>query len=462
VNRTAAKALFHIIEKWRREPVIAFLSDLKRNQHRPRGELREIQRKKLELLLAYVTQHNEYYRAKYSGRDLLTDFETLPVLTKAELRENYERIVTKGFEGKLDLVKTSGSTGMPLKFYRDRVVFGHTMASVLRAHDWYGLPVGSMEAMLWGIPASRLNRLKMRSRDFVLNRFRESEYNLDPGVLADFYRKMVLKRPDYLYGYSSMVYEFALFLHESRYPAQELRLKAVVCTAESIHAYQRETMERVFGCKVVSEYGSAETGIIAYECPYGSHHISDDCVYVEVVDENNRPLPPGEVGNVTVTVLHSQAAPIIRYQLGDFASLSDGQCQCGVSLSLLEKLVGRTSGIIVTPHGRCFHSIVLYYVMKDYAEKFGGIRQFKVRQTHVDRLEFHLVTTNQFGSHEQQWIAQQVQARLGDGMHLDFVLHDRIDRSASGKLSDFESDLPADQRLISSFRGPAGDAFAAS
>jgi phenylacetate-CoA ligase len=459
VNRTLAKSLFLLIEKWRSEPVKRYLDELKSNQYLPLERIKALQQERLSALLKFTMANNAWYREKYAGLDPLNEFLSLPVLTKPELRENYGRLTSAGYEGKLDLVKTSGSTGQPLKMLRDRTVFGHTLASVYRAHAWYGLDIGAREAMLWGIPASRTNRLKMRLRDLVLNRFREEEYNLDPAVLAAFYKKMVRTRPDYLYGYSSMVYEFAVFCDENRLPVGALGLRGAVCTAESIHDYQRGTMERVFGCSVISEYGSAETGIIAYQCPRGRHHISDDCVYVEILDEDDQPARVGEVGKVTVTVLHSQAYPIIRYQLGDYASLSDAECECGVRLSLLESIVGRTSGVIVTPQGRCFHSIVLYYVMKDYAEKFGGVRQFRVRQTHVDRLEFHLVTGDEFTDAARNWIAEQVRARLGGGIRLEFVIRDRIERAASGKLSDFESDIQADDAMRRSFRAGARESL---
>jgi phenylacetate-CoA ligase len=292
----------------------------------------------------------------------------------------------------------------------------------------------------------------MRGRDFLLNRFRESEYNLDARVLELFYSDMRRKRPDYLFGYTSMVYEFALFVRERNLSTKELSLKAIICTAEGIPDYQRATMEGVFGCQVVSEYGSAETGIISYECHRGKHHVSDDCVLLEVVDDHGRPVPVGEVGKVTVTVLHSESAPIIRYQLGDYASLSSGTCDCGVNLSLLDRIVGRTSGIIVTPSGRCFHSIVLYYIMKDYADQFGGIRQFRVRQTDVDRLEFHVAAGADFTARSQQWIASKAHEVFGKEMRVEFFVHERIERAASGKLSDFETVLKAEEHLVQSFR----------
>jgi phenylacetate-CoA ligase len=250
-----------------------------------------------------------------------------------------------------------------------------------------------------------------------------------------------------------------LFVNERGLPGTDLGLKGIVCTAEMIHDYQRATMEKAFGCPVISEYGAAETGIISYECTQRRHHISDDCVLVEVVDQDGRPLPRGEVGQVTVTVLNSFSAPVIRYQLGDFASLSHDTCDCGVNLSLIEEVIGRTSGVIVTPQGTCFHSIAVYYIMKDYADQFGGVRQFRVRQTAINRLEFHIAADREFSDESRQWLERRARAKFGNEMIIEFFVHERLDRTAAGKLRDFETELDVQQHLIASYHGPHAVTF---
>ena len=453
MNRILAKYLFLTIERLRGERVDLHLSEMERNQYLPATELRALQTEKLAALLHHVQRtRNPFYLRKYSGFDPHTDFGKLPLLAKSEIREQYKSLVTPGFERRVALCKTSGSTGEPLKFYRDREVFGRTLASVLRAHRWYNIDIGAKEAMLWGIPSGFGNRVRMHARDFVLNRFREYEYNLDPAVLNRFFSDLRAKRPEYVFGYTSMVYEFAMFVRERKLSLRDVHLKGAVCTAESIPEYQRELIQSVLECPVISEYGSAETGIISYQCPMGGHHVSSDAVLVEIIDDNGTPVEIGEVGRVVVSVLHSQAAPIIRYDLGDYAAFSTRSCPCGRTLPLFDQIVGRTSSVIVTPSGRCFHSIVLYYIMKDYADKYGGVRQFRVRQTQIDRLEFHIVASAEFGPQEQHWIEQTVRERFGETVQVEFFIHDALERSASGKLKDFETELDTNDYLLASFR----------
>ncbi len=437
----------------RGEKVLTYLAELESNQRLSRNQINQIQQLKLQKLLHYVLKHNDYFIEKYKGYDPFNDFSSLPILSKEELRSNYKQLVTPNADKRMDLAKTSGSTGVPIKFYRDRVLFGYTLASIYRAHRWYGIDIGSKECMLWGVPIGLKNRFIVKTKDFLLNRFREKEFNLNTNTLIHIYDKILRERPDYLFGYTSMIYEFALFIQDTARDGKALKLKIVICTAEMIYDHQRAMIEEVLGCKVVSEYGAAETGIISYECPKGEHHISDDCVYIEIVDDDFRPLPIGETGKVIVTVLHSFSSPIIRYEIGDYASLSGEDCTCGIHLSLLKNIIGRTSDIIFTPNGKSYHSIILYYILKEYTDKWGGVNQFKVYQKKIDQLELHIVKGNEYDKNGELWLKKKIQEKFSTDMQVIFVYPDKIEREPSGKLRDFVSNLNTEKLLIDTFSG---------
>jgi len=447
VNTATASFIFRTIEALRGESVFAFLREIEATQVLGYDQIVAIQSKKLKRLLDGTRRDNAFYRDR-----LPEHWQSIPILQKDELREHARSMVSNGFAGKVQLCKTSGSTGAPLKFFRDTTVFGYTLAALYRGHRWYGLDIGAKEAMLWGIPSEPIARAKMHLRDFVLNRFRERTYDLSARVLEEFYQDCTRRRPAYVFGYTSMIYEFALFVQARELDGRALRFRAAICTAESITDQQRRVIEEQLGCPVVSEYGAAETGIISYQCPKGSHHVSDDTVLLELLDNDGQPVSDGEIGRVVVTVLHSFCAPIIRYELGDFAIRRRGSCSCGVNLSMLERIVGRTSGIIVTPSGKCYHSIALYYIMKDFASKYGNVRQFKTVQTSEDHLEFYLVFDEGVNPDSEAYLMRLVKQKFGDDMRVTFTKTDQIPRSASGKLTDFESRLDPVPRMLESFR----------
>ena len=67
-------------------------------------------------------------------------------------------------------------------------------------------------------------------------------------------------------------------------------------SAESITQFQRNLIEEVFNCKTANEYGCSETGGFVYECPYGGWHISSEITFIEFLDQEGNPVPPGITG----------------------------------------------------------------------------------------------------------------------------------------------------------------------
>ena len=287
----------------------------------------------------------------------LKDFAKFPELTKEDLRVHYADLIARDKKRLTSIAKTSGSTGFSLHFPKDRMTTATQRAAMLRGHRWYGVDIGAMEGRLWGIPVNFKERMIIRLTDVLLNRFREREYNLFPDTLDHFFRLLWRRRPDYLMGYTSMVYQFALYCREQKLPSHELGLKMVKCTSETIHEYEKITIGDVFNCPVVSEYGAAETGLIAFECPHGNHHLMSDCVVTEFKEIGDISLD-NDLREIIVTVPINFSFPIIRYKIGDLAAEKNGICSCGRSLPLIDRIVGRTSNIVVTPSGQRFHSII--------------------------------------------------------------------------------------------------------
>lgn len=82
---------------------------------------------------------------------------------------------------------------------------------------------------------------------------------------------------------------------------------------------------------IVDVYALSETGIVAFGCRDGGGlHVVEDAAIVEIVDpEGGRVLPPGERGEIVVTLCGADALPLVRYRTGDGASLDDAPCRCG-------------------------------------------------------------------------------------------------------------------------------------
>ncbi|PWB62336.1 MAG: hypothetical protein C3F14_10010 [Deltaproteobacteria bacterium] len=128
-------------------------------------------------------------------------------------------------------------------------------------------------------------------------------------------------------------------------PGDGLRLQVALVTAEMLPESLRKRFREEFGIQVRQAYGTADVGSIGYECfEAKGMHINDEIV-VELLDPSTgKPVAPGEIGEVVVT-LPSTTYPLIRFATGDLTVYTNEPCPCGRTSNRLLRLVGRVDQV---------------------------------------------------------------------------------------------------------------------
>ena len=159
-------------------------------------------------------------------------------------------------------------------------------------------------------------------------------------------------------------------------------------------------------------------------------HTSADRVLLEPVDEGGRPCRPGEVGRILVTDLDNFGMPLIRYDIGDRAVLSDKQnCVCGRGLPLLEKVEGRTLEIIRTPDGQRIGGTFWTLLLRSRP----GLYQFQVVQEKLDRIVINFVRGKDFDNSALTYFAAKIREYCGEDFGVEFAERNAIELTVSGK-----------------------------
>lgn len=357
--------------------------------------LGEIQRASLKELLCYCAEHVPAY--KNLGLRI-EDIEKDPVKV---LTEKIKPLKKLEFQGKAELYLsdcinpeeriancTGGSTGEPIHFYMTRSQVEYYEAARWRGLSWFDITPGSRSVMIWGNPVelNAYNQRKHQMKEQLLkNRRIISAYTMsqkDADKYAEFLNKY---RPEYLYGYSNILTEFAKIV-KSAY--LDIKLKAVVSTAETLTPEQIALISDVFKCPVVNEYGARDAGILAYTCPKGHLHISAENCFIEILDPITfAPLPAGKSGLIAITDLRNRVQPRLRYMLGDVGIISEKSCECGRKLPVLEKIEGREDALLLGEGGILIHGNLIGQVLRPIA----GIRSFQLRQHTPDKATLFIV-----------------------------------------------------------------------
>ena len=444
MNKFIAKHLIYFpIQCVRGQKVKEYLPQVKEAQFKSSEEINTLRDEKLRKIIDFAYYNIPYYRDKFDELGVkpeetksFKDLARLPVLSKREILENEEALIDPAFNKKLYTRKTGGSTGMTLHFMKEANSLALNDAIMYRCYDWYGIDIGDKQVRFWGVPVTRKLRWKEQLKDFTLNRIRISAFDICESSCIKQYEKIKKFKPAYFYGYTTAIYGFCRIMKEVGVDLNKLNLKAVICTAEKMYSHHKKLFDEIFNCPVVDEYGSAENGIIAFQCREGNMHMMSDHMCIEFLDENNKNIKPGEQGRIVTTDLSSYAMPMIRYDIGDIGKPSEKQCTCGVTLPLMEIVEGRKEDFIKTTDGKLVHAAYLCYTLKD-----DTVHEFKMYQKAADKLHVQIVKSPLYNSGSEKILEEKLRTALGQDVNISFEYLENVPRESSGKLRYFVSEI---------------------
>jgi phenylacetate-CoA ligase len=118
-------------------------------------------------------------------------------------------------------------------------------------------------------------------------------------------------------------------------------LRKALVSGEALAAAARERLGAEFGVDAYQLYGTADVGLIAYETPARAGLVLDEAIILEIVRPGTGdPLPPGEIGEVVVTVFNPDY-PLLRLATGDLSAVLPGESPCGRTNMRIRGWLGR-------------------------------------------------------------------------------------------------------------------------
>jgi phenylacetate-CoA ligase len=397
-----------------------------------------VHQKKREIV-EYHLKHNPSYQA-FFGKTTFKDWSEIPIMTKKEFQRPLAERLSKGFApNNVYINKTSGSSGDPFIFAKDRFCHALTWANVIDHFNWFGINFNtSFQARFYGIPLDFIGNKKERVKDFLGNRYRFDIFNLSDAALVDVVQKFRKEKFDYINGYTSSIVLLAKFLQQRNIVLKTIcpTLKCCIVTSEMLFEDDKILLEKQLGVPVVNEYGASELDLIAFQNPKGEWQVNSETLFVEILDENNNALPYGKEGRVVITSLYNKAHPFIRYDIGDIGILDE---RSTLKKPILKKLIGRTNDIAVLPSGKKSPGLTFYYVTKSIVQDDGNVKEFVIKQTKIDTFDIEYVSSTELTANQIQNIEKAITAYLEKGLAFTFTRKEKLERSKSGKLKQFVS-----------------------
>lgn len=377
------------------------------------GRIRQRQSERLVRLLEYACARSPFYRQRFSGLNPRTvPLELLPTVTKEEIRDNFDNVVTdprlrwqdletftsdernlgRWYLGEYAVAHSSGTQGRPLFIVHDRFALARIIALMTARSSRDGTP-----STLQGI--GRLFRPQRITAISFRRGFYPSGMVLEylPEMLSPFVRmtrlssldldlcaKLIRSNPQVITGYAGVLEGLAIQHGPFHFP----ELQYITTSSEQLLPRARKRIEAAFGVPVFDHYGTGECLQLADGCRHcGGVHVNSDWAILESVDDRGRPVPHETVGaRILITNLANRVQPVIRYEVGDQVAVAARGCGPANNLPLLTQIHGRTSDLlwIGTGADRRFVSGILFQSAMDALPE---IQDWRIVQQEPHRLQ---------------------------------------------------------------------------
>jgi phenylacetate-coenzyme A ligase PaaK-like adenylate-forming protein len=394
----------------------------------------------LRQLLRHCRDSVPYYAELLKKTDVcgIEKLHRLPILRKADIRANFNKLQSNDLPHRKSYINTSGgSTGEPVRLVQDAEYKDRSAALGLFYNSLLGCEVGQPIVRLWGSERDFENGTRSRKArlfNWLTNTTWMNAFHMSPERMREFIQTLNRLRPRLVVAYAQAAYELARFAESEQISVKPQR--AMLTSAGTLYPFMRQKIAEVFGCEVYNLYGSREVSDIACELPgLKGLWIAPWANYIEIVNDAGEPVPPGTEGNIVVTCLTNYAMPLLRYWIGDRgALLPDGAGGTAPSqhtgAQVLKHVLGRNVDVFRTRDQTLIDGEYFTHLL--YFRPW--IWKFQVVQKAHEHVTFKVVRVNgEPAKSELDEIARKTRLVMGSNCRIDFEFVKDLPPHPSGK-----------------------------
>lgn len=391
--------------------------------------LHNFQQKKIIKLIVYAEKNIPYYQRLMKKNNIssknirsIQDISQLPILTKKDIIEAGDLLISRKYP-KVFLRKafTGGTTGTPLHLYRTLSSIGIEHAFLRRQWDWAGIRFRDNCAFVKG---RIISNKKGFIYDLIMKELHLSTYQLSIENAIRYLSIIKKYNCKAIVGYPSSILLLAKAMRQLDY---QIDLKSILLTSETLTSDNRKFISESFGVPVYNYYGAAERVCYTFTCEKGNYHIQPEYGLTEFIPTENV-----SSYKIISSGFWNFAMPLIRYDTGDIAKLSNSKCECGRNFKLLENIEGREGDVLKTPEGNTFGVSILTHIfhvvcgIDCFLE--SQLLQVSLNQVIINYVPLYDVTNKQL----QEYI-EKLKKIISKEITFKFKKVNKIEKTASGK-----------------------------
>lgn len=438
-------------------------------------QILEIQDRLLASHIAYAAARSPFYRALFARHGIdprqirrAGDLKLLPCTEKADLTAHNMDFLASPPEDIVDVCLTSATThDTPTSLLQTASDLERLAYNEDGAFGMLGL--GPQDTMFI---CAALDRCFMAGLAYFLGGIKHGTrmVRAGSGSAAQHWHLIKITRATAIIGVPSLMRKIAEFALENGEDPAALGVRKLVAIGEPVHDGAGERLpisrllEQMWGARLYATYASTEMATTICECAERrGGHLRPELAIVEILDNQGRPLPAGEPGEVVVTPLGVTGMPLLRFRTGDIACLLADPCPCGRRTARLGAILGRKNQMLKFKGTTIFPNTVLA-ALEGHPGVHGGYVEAHLNpEDGTDRIVVHVAVRD--ASLTVGRLADELRAHLRVAPEIVLIPEEELARRTNipGKRKrtiffDLRQDLYLNSRSeAASHEGRAGD-----
>ena len=398
---------------------------------------RTLQEQKLKELLLYLSLHSPFYKELFAKNDIdisavqsLDHLPLLPVTTKEDLQLRNNDFLCVTPEKVIEYTSTSGTLGSPVTI---ALTESDLQRLTLNEYNSFKCADGTADDTY-----QLMLTLDRQFRAGIayysgLRKLGAGIIRLGPGVPSMQLETINRLKPTAIVAVPSFILKLIQFAAETGVDLNKTSVKKAVCIGENIRNADfslnilGKKITEAWAIKLYSTYASTEMQTAFTECGQGKGgHLQPELVIVELLDEDNRPVPAHTPGEVTITTLGVEAMPLLRYKTGDICRFDDTPCACGRTSLRLSPIIGRKKQMVKFK-GTTLYPPALFDLLNEMDEVLDFVVEVYSNDIGMDEVLLHLVALDDSKACDNR-IRAYLQARLRVSPHVAYKTAEQLQK----------------------------------
>ncbi|MCB4808057.1 AMP-binding protein [Tamlana sp. 62-3] len=369
-----------------------------------RQEIKVFQEEKLKALLAYLNKNSAYYQRVFAANNIdvsniktLEDLIKIPVTTKDELQKYNDDFLCVPKHKIRDYVTTSGTLGDPVIFGLtdkdlDRLAYNEAISFACA-----GVKEGDVVQLM-----TTIDRRFMAGLAYFLGvrKLGATIIRVGAGVPELQWDSILKFNPTYLIVVPSFLLKLIEYAESHGIDVNKSGVKGAICIGESLRNQDftlntlAEKITAKWDINLYSTYASTEMNTAFTECEHSKGgHQHPELIIIEILDDDNKPVPTGEVGELTITTLGVEGMPLLRFKTGDMVKAHTEACLCGRTTTRLGPVIGRKKQMIKYK-GTTLYPPAMDNILNDFTEVESYVIEISHNNIGTDEICLKIATTN--------------------------------------------------------------------